>query len=89
MKIAQVAAQLYTVRDFCQTAAALVYRRRQHVINLLTWPAATYRVSAGRGRRDGYQIESWVQGGFNVVAVSEIPVNELAEFADLIRSRGQ
>ncbi len=63
-----------------QPAAALVYRRRQHAINLLVWPAATGAVGAGRRRLDGFQSESWSRDGMNFVAVSEIPAGELAEF---------
>jgi len=70
-----------------QPAAALVYRRRQHVINLLIWPAAAGSVGAGRHRRDGYEAESWTQDGLNFVAVSEIPAAELADFVALYRAR--
>ena len=70
-----------------QEAAALVYRRRQHVINLLIWPAEPRRVDPGSGRRSGYQTNAWVEDGFNFLAVSEIPADELAEFAGLLRSR--
>ena len=63
-----------------QPAAALVYRRRQHVVNLLVWPAATGAVGGGRRRRNGFQTEAWSRDGLNFVAVSEIPAGELAEF---------
>ncbi len=67
-------------------AAALVYHRRQHVINVLVWPATTGSLGPRRHQRDGYEIEFWTQDGFNFVAVSEIPRDELGEFVRLFQA---
>lgn len=61
-------------------AVALVYRHRQHPINLFIWPTQKNPVSAGQTSRDGYAAEAWNQGDMNFLAVSEIPARELADF---------
>jgi anti-sigma factor RsiW len=68
-------------------AAALVFRRRLHSINLFVWPAANGSVAARRGRENGYNAESWSQGGLNFLAVSEIPATELEQFIGEYRRR--
>jgi len=67
-------------------AAALVFHRRQHAINVFIWPAASSAVSPRRAERDGYHTESWKQSDLNFLAVSEIPASELARFAELFRT---
>jgi anti-sigma factor RsiW len=69
--------------------AALVYRRRQHVINLLTWPAAPgERETSPRSEaRQGYHLVSWRRQGMSWWVVSDLNPGELAEFAQLLRSR--
>ncbi len=66
-------------------AAALVFQRRQHVINLLIWPAGGAALSSRRLERNGYHTEAWSAGGLNFLAVSEIPDAELARFAQAFR----
>jgi len=61
--------------------AALVYRRRQHAINLFVWPGSAAAESARSRSARGYQTEAWTRNGFSFLAVSEIPADELAEFA--------
>lgn len=63
-----------------QTAAAIVFRRRLHTINVFIWPAARGAVPAGTAGESGYSVESWSQGGLNFLAVSEIPASELGQF---------
>jgi anti-sigma factor RsiW len=69
-----------------RTAAALVYRRRQHVINLFVWPAA----EGGEGdvkslSRRGYNLVHWTDAGLNFWAVSDLNADELRDFARLVR----
>ncbi len=66
-------------------AAALVFHRRQHAINLFVWPADTGALGSNRTARNGYNTEAWSQGGLNYLAVSEIPAAELAQFAAAFR----
>jgi anti-sigma factor RsiW len=66
--------------------AAVVYRRRQHVINLFispTEPAAdTLPVTRVRG---GYNIVHWTKSGMGYWAVSSVSAAELGKFAQLVR----
>jgi anti-sigma factor RsiW len=68
-------------------AAALVFHRRLHTINLFVWPASEGAVPARRAGKNGYNAESWSQGGLNFLAVSEISGAELGQFAEAFRSR--
>ncbi len=67
-------------------AAALVFHRRQHAINLFIWPANAVRVPEHRSGRDGYNTESWTRGDLNFLAVSEIPAGELDQFTAAFRA---
>jgi anti-sigma factor RsiW len=67
-------------------AAALIFRRRLHTINLFIWPASRATISSRDLTRDGYNTESWSQADLNFLAVSEIPASELAQFAAAFRA---
>ena len=66
-----------------RTVAALVYRRRQHVINLFTWPADSTPVDEGHFSRNGYNAVHWTYRSMTCWAVSDIGINELEQFKDL------
>jgi anti-sigma factor RsiW len=68
-----------------RTAAAVVYRRRQHAINLFIWPEAGAAGTDGRSAHDGYNLEGWSEAGLNFLAVSEIPADELDQFVQAVR----
>jgi anti-sigma factor RsiW len=70
-----------------RTAATLVYGRRKHTIDLLIWPAEPRGIFALREQRDGFQIESWSEGGLNFIAVSEVSADDLAQFIRSSRGR--
>jgi anti-sigma factor RsiW len=63
-----------------RTVAALVYRRRQHTINLFVWPAKAGERLSGQARRDGYSLSWWTDGGLEFWAVSDIDLGELNGF---------
>ncbi len=67
-------------------AAALIFHRRQHTINLFIWPAGADPITARAGARDGFQATGWTRDGFNFFAVSDIPAAELAQFAEAFRT---
>lgn len=69
-------------------AAALVFHRRQHAINLFIWPAGRDSLPARPSARSGYNIEGWSQGDLNFLAVSEIPAAELSQFVAAFRANG-
>lgn len=64
--------------------AALVYQRRQHIINLFVWPAA---VSTGSKSRDfamnGFNMVHWPEAGLSYWAISDLNSTELREFVRL------
>jgi anti-sigma factor RsiW len=67
-------------------AAALVYARRRHVINLFIWRGAEPRVPAnGSGTQQGFQFVRWVQNGMSYAAVSDLNLEELQQFAQEVR----
>ncbi len=64
-------------------AAALVYGRRQHLINLYQWPAAEGATGADIASElhRGYTVLHWVTGGLECWAVSDVNASDLREFA--------
>jgi anti-sigma factor RsiW len=77
-----------------QPAAALVYQRRQHPINLFVVaapPAAADGTAlpgniTSRSER-GYNVVHWTAGGMEFWAVSDLELSELKEFARLYQMR--
>jgi anti-sigma factor RsiW len=62
--------------------AALVYQRRQHIINVFTWPASAAK-SERSFARNGYVALHWNRGSMTFWAVSDISSMELAQFESL------
>ncbi|MFO1047582.1 MAG: anti-sigma factor [Geminicoccaceae bacterium] len=63
-----------------RVAAVIVYRRRQHQIDLFVWPDSSGTPTAEAGTIDGYHARHWVQDGFAFWAVSDLNDSELDEF---------
>jgi anti-sigma factor RsiW len=63
--------------------AALVYGRRQHIINVFTWPAGPTLVSESQSSRNGYNAIHWSHGAMTFWAVSDIALTELGQFKTL------
>ena len=62
---------------------AVVYRRRQHVINLfVSQTASTEQRAAKIETIQGFNIRHWSDRGLNYWAVSDLGKDELAEFGD-------
>ena len=69
--------------------AALVYQRRQHVINLFIWSSEhATDDSLHSATYQGYQIVHWNQTGATYWAISDLNVSELHHFTKLIRDAG-
>lgn len=69
-----------------KTVAALIYQRRQHLIDLYVWPDdghLDYGPTAGS--HSGYNFLHWNQGGMVFWAVSDLAPEELSEFVNLVR----
>ena len=65
-------------------AAALVYQRGKHVINLFVWKSDGR--SEGREAREGYNITHWDSAGLSYWAVSDLNSAELEQFSKLMRN---
>jgi anti-sigma factor RsiW len=63
-------------------AAALIYGRRKHTINLFTWPEATPTRTASE-TQNGFNIETWSRNGMTFWAVSDLNQAELRQFVAL------
>jgi anti-sigma factor RsiW len=72
-----------------RAAAALVFHRRLHVVNLLIWPADAGPATTREEQANGFNAASWSQGGLNFLAVSEIPMADLETFAAAYRSQAR
>ena len=70
-----------------QTVAVLIYKRRQHTINVYVWPGSGAADSPGGAaiERQGYHLMHWTQGGFHYWAASDVNPAELEEFTKLLR----
>jgi len=67
--------------------AALVYQRRQHVINLFVFPSGGNSDAANQmSVRQGYNIIHWNRSGMSFWAISDVNLNELQEFAQGIQN---
>lgn len=69
--------------------AAVVYMRRQHVINVFSWPIdnAADR-SPTVSTEKGYHLIQWSDGGAAFWAASDLSVPELEQFVALFRQSG-
>jgi anti-sigma factor RsiW len=73
--------------DYVQDApaAALVYRRAQHVLNLFIWPTRDGDEPVRHVVRRGYNAFSWTSNGMRHWAVSDLNESDLAKFVQLVR----
>jgi anti-sigma factor RsiW len=66
--------------------AALVYRRRQHVINVLVWPSSGDAHGPGKPvTMQGYNLLHWSASGMNYWAISDLNATELLQFVQLLQ----
>jgi anti-sigma factor RsiW len=63
-----------------RTAAARVYGRRLHTINLFIWPTSPQDDSRSGSAYNGYAIEHWAARGLSYWAVSDAAAAELQAF---------
>jgi len=66
--------------------AALVYARRQHLINVFVWPASEGAATGADATRQGYHLLHRTYGSFDYWIVSDLGLDELRAFAELLRS---
>jgi anti-sigma factor RsiW len=63
-----------------RVVAALVYKRRGHLINVFVWPAPPAATSTSA--RDGYNIEKWSKDGLTFWAVSDTAADDLSRLRE-------
>ncbi len=70
-----------------EAAAAIVYRRREHVINLFIAanPGADHPAETSETRH-GFNVRHWTEGGLAFWAVSDINAAELKEFCEKLKA---
>ncbi len=66
-----------------QPVAVLVYKRRQHLIDVFVWPVEAQK-SEQTLMRDGFNIERFAKNGMSFWLVSDLNRNELDDFARLL-----
>jgi anti-sigma factor RsiW len=69
-----------------QPVAVLVYKRRQHMIEVFVWPAAAESARSAYAR-DGFNVERFARDGMRYWIVSDLNRNELDDFANLLAAR--
>lgn len=70
-----------------RTVAAIVYKRREHVINLFIWPASTDSPAKVRSvAYEGYHHVHWAHSGMTYWAISDLNNKELQEFVRLLQN---
>jgi anti-sigma factor RsiW len=63
------------------SAAALVYQRRKHFINLFIWPTTPADSKEQKVvEREGYHLVHWADGDFTYWAVSDVNIIDLETF---------
>ena len=65
--------------------AALVYGRRQHLINVFLWPAAGPVGSGAPLVRQGYHLLHWTTPEYAYWVASDLGLSELTDFAGLLQ----
>ena len=65
--------------------AAIIYKRRQHVINLFVYPESGSTANEVRSKQ-GFNIVHWNKAGMTFWAVSDLNAAELQQFSDLLKT---
>jgi len=67
-------------------AAVLVYKRRQHMIDVYVQPGGSDSIQ-WQSAHDGFNVERFASGGMRYWVVSDLDRNELGDFARMLASR--
>jgi len=68
-----------------RVVSALVYGRRQHVINVLLWPRTGGDAAPALRTRQGYHVLHWVTPDYTYWAASDVGLAELQQFKQLLQ----
>jgi anti-sigma factor RsiW len=70
-----------------RAAAAVTYKRRQHVVNFFSWPEKGVPDREPHAQsRQGYSLVGWSRSGMRFCVVADIAASELGELANLLRN---
>lgn len=67
------------------SAAAIVYQRDKHVINVFMWPSTESDQEPQTLARQGFNLVEWKQAGMYYCAASDLNQQELSELAAILR----
>jgi len=67
------------------SAAAIVYQRRKHIINLFTWPTSASDEEPLATAQHGFNLVEWKHAGMYYCAISDLNRQELIELVSLLR----
>lgn len=71
-----------------RTVAALVYRHRQHLVNVFIWPDAAAKITpVEQSTRQGYTLVHWSDGSMTFWAASDLNGSELLGFCEQLRAK--
>jgi anti-sigma factor RsiW len=70
-----------------QRVAALVYRRRQHIIDVMIAPSESEQAPR-LSEQNGFNLNHFARGGMSYWLVSDLNANELGDLARLLASAG-
>ena len=70
-----------------RAVAALVYQRRQHIIDVYEWPAPRTSNALQQVTLQGCHLIHWAAAGMAYRVVSDLDGVELADFAQMLRTR--
>jgi len=66
--------------------AALVYQRRQHLINVFVWPAKSgSKLTTQASVSQGYNLIRWTNSGMEWWAISDLNLAELQQFVQMLQ----
>lgn len=71
-----------------KTGSALVYKRREHLINVFTIRSGKTNMLHNHAQEQGYNIIYWSSSGLSYWVVSDLNMKELRQFADLYAGAG-
>jgi anti-sigma factor RsiW len=66
-------------------AAALVYHRNKHIINLFIWPSTSQETGLQTSTKNGYNLYQWNQSGMAYCAISDLNPGEMQTFVGLVQ----
>lgn len=75
--------------------AALVYRHRQHLINVYSWPGPAGLAASGRQTTvktlssQGYQLMNWTEGGMVYWVISDLEPRELMALTNILQTQAK